>query len=470
MTNGVFHAGYGIEINLSMPDLGHPDRPSLLEEITQPIAQRDRNLLECLEHRDGGVCRSELVEKSPWMTIRTFRRGSRLILSAAHLPVTHKATPEESAKHKAMKHRIARAAVRANLSAEIEVRSPTGNRVTDVLVTGPGGRRIGWEAQYSPISSETVRRRSRNAADDGIVPLWLTAADTAALIDRAPWARVDDVPWQMIDSPYEMAIRAGVRHFQCWKCTVTSQRTCPYEKSAHCGEFHFAWSLPALCIPSKPVTAIDRLVVASAEGEFVAIRVPDQRDPHKSMRMWVSAADRDSWWDVVGPATSEADTDDTTNADELAFANEEIDRSCHYGEEVIRLNEPRPRKGGGSLVYTFTDVPEFLQPVQAKPRLRISDRERRLAALRFGCPVWEVGPCDLCSAPIRRYGANCGIACRPCRTQPVPYATCHQNGVTLRPPRQGHAQRTTGDRSAAGELHARPCGARAAGAANPDPV
>ncbi|GAA2261357.1 MULTISPECIES: competence protein CoiA family protein [Kitasatospora] len=415
MANGVFHTGYGIEINLTLPDLGHPERPGLLEEITQPVAQRDRELLECLEHRDGGVCRSELADKSPWMAIRTVRRNGRPILRAAHLPVTHSATPEESAKRKAMKERIARAAVRAGLAVETEVRSESGSRVSDVLVTGPGGRRIGWEAQYSPISSETVRRRSRIAADGGITPLWVTASDAATLIDRAPWARVDDVPWQLIDSPYEMAVRGGVRHFQAWKCTVTSERTCPLRNGAHCGEFHFGWELPALCVPPRPATSIDRLVVASAEGEFVAVRVPDQCDPHKSMRMWVSSADRDTWWEIVGPPLSEERQDGTAVDEEITFTHEEIDRSCRYGEETLAFNRPRPRGGDASLVHTFPEVPEFLRPVEAAPRLRITDRERKSAAQRLRCPVWEIGPCDLCSAPIRRYGTFCGVTCRPCR-------------------------------------------------------
>ncbi|MER8188219.1 hypothetical protein [Kitasatospora sp. NPDC094015] len=418
MTNGVFHTGYGIVINLSRPDLGHPDRPDLLEEITIPVAQRERDLLECLEHRDGGVCRSELAEKSPWMTIRTVRRGGRLMLTAAHLPVTHTASPEERAKHKAMKERIARAAVRAGLGADIEVRSPSGNRRTDVLVTGPGGRLIGWEAQYSPISAETVRRRSRTASDDGITPLWVTASKEAALIDRAPWARVDDVPWPLINSPYEMSIRGGVRHFQRWKCTATSQRTCPIEKSAYCGAFHFGWYLPALCIPTRPATALDRLVVASAEGELVAIRVPDQQDARKSSRMWVSSADRDSWWTTVGPPPPTDDgQDEPVEDEELAFTNDEVDRACHYGEETLSFSERRPHRGGSSLVYTFADVPEALRPVENAPHLRISPRERTLASQRLGCPPWEIGPCDLCSAPIRRYGALCGITCSECRAK-----------------------------------------------------
>ncbi|MBJ7903798.1 hypothetical protein IF655_10860 [Streptomyces sp. DSM 110735] len=103
---------------------------------------------------------------------------------AAHLPVRTKPTADESDKHKALKERIARAAHRHGLSAQIEARSTDGKIRNDVLVSGSAGH-IGWEAQYSPITASTVRRRSTAAADRGIMPLWVTNDDRAALINRA---------------------------------------------------------------------------------------------------------------------------------------------------------------------------------------------------------------------------------------------------------------------------------------------
>lgn len=46
----MWHTGYHIKIELTHADLGHPDRPGLLDEITRPIEQRDRELLQCLQH------------------------------------------------------------------------------------------------------------------------------------------------------------------------------------------------------------------------------------------------------------------------------------------------------------------------------------------------------------------------------------------------------------------------------------
>ncbi|MFE4257091.1 hypothetical protein ACFRU3_48390 [Streptomyces sp. NPDC056910] len=90
-----------------------------------------------------------------------------------------------------MKERIARTAARHGLDVQTEARSEDGRVITDVLVTGAG---IGWEARYSPISASTVRRCSAKARARNIAALWVTADATSALIDRAPWTRIDDVP------------------------------------------------------------------------------------------------------------------------------------------------------------------------------------------------------------------------------------------------------------------------------------
>ncbi|MFG2754933.1 hypothetical protein [Streptomyces wuyuanensis] len=79
MANGVFHTKYGIKINLTREDLGHPDRAGLMEEIVQPVGQRER--LQCLTDQAGGQCRCALADKTPWMFIRRQRRGGQLVLA-----------------------------------------------------------------------------------------------------------------------------------------------------------------------------------------------------------------------------------------------------------------------------------------------------------------------------------------------------------------------------------------------------
>lgn len=280
MANGVFHTRYGIKINLTHEDLDNPDYEGLLEEITQPVGQRPRDLLQCLTDYEGGQCQCALDGKTPWMFVRRQRRGGKVMWVAAHLPLTHVATPQESDKHKAMKERIARTASRHGLDVQTEARSEDGRVITDVLVTGAGAR-VGWEAQYSPITASTVRRRSAKARERNIAPLWVTADATSALIDRAPWTRVDDVPWQRIISALALIIRGGVRHLQIWKCTPTSERSCPETGNA-CGKWHSGWFLPALCIPQERATPLDELIVTSADGEHLPARSRNRHDPHRT--------------------------------------------------------------------------------------------------------------------------------------------------------------------------------------------
>lgn len=115
------------------------------------------------DHR-GAPCQCALASKSPWMSVRRRRTRGQVTWAAAHLPLTRAATPQETNKHKAMKERIARTAARHGLDVETEARSSDGRVITGVLVTGAGAR-VGWEAQYSTITANTVRRRSAKARE-----------------------------------------------------------------------------------------------------------------------------------------------------------------------------------------------------------------------------------------------------------------------------------------------------------------
>ncbi len=415
MANGVFHTGYRITIELTQPDLGHPGRPGLLAEITQPIDKRERELLQCLEHHERGVCQAEEDDRSPWMAIRRRTVDGATTLVAAHLPVRHHPTAEESDKHKAMKERIVRAAERRGLSARPEARTADGKVRSDVLVTGPAGP-IGWEAQYSPITAGTIRRRSQAAADHGILPLWVTNSHRAALIDRAPWARVDDLPWQMIASSRNMLVRAGVRHLQRWKCMPHSERPCPVNDSA-CGRLHAQWDLPALCIPEKPHTQVDRLVASTANGEHVPMRIPSQRDPRSVSRMWVPAEDRTEWQNIVGPE-QELPPAETPSDSELVFTEAPLDSTCRYGEETMVFNDRRTRRDTADAtgLHTFDHVPQRLLRIPRQvQRLDITTLQRQAAAALHGCQPWDIGPCAGCATPIHRYGSGAAHACPACR-------------------------------------------------------
>ncbi|MET9558813.1 hypothetical protein [Streptomyces tauricus] len=414
MANGVWHTGYDIEINLSLPDLGHEDRPDLLREITASVADRDPQLLECLAHHDGRECLSESGGKSPWMFIRRGRVGGRRPLVASHLPITHAATPAESAQHKATKERVVETASRCGLDAEAEVSTANRRTVSDALVTGPGGIRIGWEIQYHHISPSSVHRRSVNAVQHEITPLWVAKDRTATLINRAPWARVDDMPWKEIADGKEMMIRGGYRYLQIWKCVPSSDRHCLLSEGAgHCGGPHSDWFLPALCLPEKKPIHIEDLVLSSATGESVPVYVPNRGNGRAGQHMWVPADDCELWRELAGekvplPVAPEED-------DLITFAEQEIDRTCRAGEDRRFVSDARPFRDLGQPTGGVT-LPRMPLQRSVKPSL-ITSVERAAASAALGCLPWDLGLCAGCSQMMRRNGRHAAMYCAVCRAE-----------------------------------------------------
>ncbi|MFG2530090.1 hypothetical protein [Streptomyces sp. NPDC048516] len=418
MANGVWHTGYEIVVHLTHADLGHPNRPGLLEEITRPVGVRDRHLLECVEHHEDGICQAEGEGRTPWMAIRRRTMDGATTLVAAHLPLRTKATAEESDKHKAMKERIARTARDHGLSADLEARSDDGRIRTDVLIAGPAGK-VGWEAQYSPITAATVRRRSSRAVEHGITPLWVTSDGTSALVDRAPWVLVDDQPWHVIASRKSILVRAGARNLQEWRCDENSQRPCPGSAGMRtCGGFHAHWDLPALCLPPKPTLQLDELVVTSATGSWVPMRIPDPRDARLAARMWVPEQDRARWREIVGPPEPDLDDTDQPEDGQLTFTGEDLDTRCRYGERTHVFDDARRHRAtrAAAAPHTWDEVPTHLYRIpRQEQRLVLAPDERQQAAQLLNCPPWHIGPCAGCGAPINRYGHRGHHACPACR-------------------------------------------------------
>jgi hypothetical protein len=138
MTHSVFHRRYGIELNLTEDDLGHPDRPGLLAELYRNYRPDVLYCVDAYEH-DGCLCPG-------FMTIRKFRGRPH----AMHVPVGQwQETMAESDLHKALKEYTATTAEREGFAAQVEDRAKHGKRRTDVIVTGDGGRRLGYEIQLS---------------------------------------------------------------------------------------------------------------------------------------------------------------------------------------------------------------------------------------------------------------------------------------------------------------------------------
>lgn len=225
MTNTVRHVGYGILLNLSLDDLGHPDRPGLWEEIYRPRPFTE--VLRCPEPVGAGFC--------PEVMYVQVREGLRVAVHR-NKDVANHARTAESDLHQALKDRVAESAVAAGLSVEVESSAGDRARVTDVLVSGHTGRRIGWEIQLAGIAPRKVLERSSVASRDRITPLWTVTRVNAAPINRAPWARLpvmDD--WRMAGDRH-LAVQGGVRKLVMRPCELPCSPRAPRAREPCAGK------------------------------------------------------------------------------------------------------------------------------------------------------------------------------------------------------------------------------------------
>lgn len=97
----------------------------------------------------------------------------------------------------------------------------------------------------------------------------------------------------------------------------------------------------------------------------------------------------------------------------ITFAEQEIDRDCHAGEEGWGASDARPVRDAGQPTGGFT-----LSQMPVRRRQYpwvISTAERAAVAASLGCPPWEVGPCSERDGLMRRYGRDAAMTCAPCR-------------------------------------------------------
>jgi hypothetical protein len=380
MANGVYYTELGIVLNLTKPDLGHPEYPGLWETLRsdkRPVPERG---LQCLQ------CREARPDCPEWMYLSE-RDGIRFATHFNSAIADHPSS--ESDQHKAYKERIATAADRGGYNVEVEDRAADGKRRTDVLVTGDDGRAIGWEVQLSYVSLDAVRKRSGRARQDGITPLWATIDSTREFIDKVPWALMPDMPWQRIKNGNELIIRGGVRTLEFHRCDHTSVVPCPVRGRGRCGQLHGSWET-ALKV------RIDDLVCGSAAGEYVPIIIPGQR----VRRWWVRPADRDRYADSIGHLTTEDDLirKPKQPAGLVVTEPSPVDDECRYGQDSGFRSPPAVVRDDGTPVITestFVNLPEPPPRPKLRPRQcgAVVSRESRL----------------VCGAPATLY--PCGWRC-----------------------------------------------------------
>jgi hypothetical protein len=255
---------------------------------------------------------------------------------AAHLRHSESEWAPESDEHKALKERIARAAVTGGFEATIEDRG--AHRRTDVLVRGPDVL-LGCEPQLSPISVSSVRRRSQIAYDDRIIPLWTTNSRTANVIDQAPWARIDSMPWrQYLEPDFEMPVRGGIRKLDsvpCTRGTVCNDRK--LKQPCTGWNHHFT---------PVQLPRFDDLIVRAAAADLKPLK---QRSSRGSVFFWASASDVTevvtasgrALVTTLGPIAVRQPPKDPVSG----TIGVDGDDECAYGDDTFGLHRwtPRPR-------------------------------------------------------------------------------------------------------------------------------
>lgn len=96
---------------------------------------------------------------------------------------------------------------------------------------------------------------------------------------------------------------------------------------------HADWFVPALCLPQKKPVFIEGLILRSATGQSVTVHVPSRGSGRAGRHMWVSAADRALWKEIVDEKTTLPAAPVEEDDDVVTFAGREIDRACRAGED-----------------------------------------------------------------------------------------------------------------------------------------
>jgi hypothetical protein len=389
MADGVHHTRIREDLNLNREDLGlNPEKytadqiEDIWQEITRSVRERDRELLLCIARANGEPCKAEHSGvKSPHMSVRKQRcPDGTLRWIAAHLPTPHDMTPEESDKHKATKEFIFRTCDKAGLDCATEKATKTRTARPDNTVFGKGGPDLGIEAQFYNASADTVRRRSRNHAEAGLVANWITDNDTFHLIDRANWMLMRPLPWREISAAADLPLMGGFRVLVEWRCTAAAERPCPNGKvKTGCDRTHLTWDTPRRLDGEATGYEGDRLgvtigqtIVGAATGEVESLFIPSRKDRRSGAYLWVPSADKAKWMDHEG-AEDVPDLDEPDPEDEVSYSHEEISGSCTYGEKTFDptmvKSAPLKTRGLASLSITIDDpAPAETAAVDSQPK------------------------------------------------------------------------------------------------------
>lgn len=345
MTHRVLDQKLGITLDLSLPDLGAPGHPGLLEELH---GNYDPERLYCVAaSKEGGpACPG-------FMTI-VIERGRP---HARHVNIGERNESEpEGDLHKALKDHTAKVVEREGFSFHVEDLAKHGKRKTDITIDG-AERRIGVEVQLAGITRGSVDKRTEIARTDGLTPLWLVTNENAMPIDRATWQRIEVQSWRDVGTREALPVRGGVRHLVMVPCEWKGHINCPKQGGGRCGGAHGSWA---------PMGGLyyDDAIVKTAAGLLVPLYF-ESSDGRRGWHMWVPPQDKAEF--LQGrpeplPRQLRAQDIESPNLPVVPLAD---DDECHWGEESDFRPEARaPRDSGQSLDashwVTQAPPPEFI--------------------------------------------------------------------------------------------------------------
>ncbi|WP_331718859.1 hypothetical protein OG851_43305 (plasmid) [Streptomyces sp. NBC_00161] len=410
MAHSVFHTGYQIPLNLSLDDLGHPDRPNLWSELHGKCKPGVLLCLECLDADPG--C-------PQWMYVQ-LRRGVRLACHYSNTSARHPGL--EGNRHKAMKERIVVVAGSGGYAARTEAEAKEQKRYTDVLVTGANGIQIAHEIQFSHSTAKSARQRTVDARRAGRLPTWTVDTSTAPLIDRMPWTRIDRQPWENLRRPGNpLLIRGGIRQLYRDRC-YQSPRLCPKRWGGTCDGWHGTWQAKG--------RQFDEFVLLTAAQQLVPLHLPALGDDRRrDAYIWVTPEDRQRYVDSGAPVVPDEDAVPAEQPAEVM--PKPIDPKCRWLERKDYVPPPADQRDTGDDFGSSVSLGaqhQFPADVQADPAAAATSVRRppRPAPVPVHIPVQrqarsygtQIGPCVRCRQPTTRYGAGASPLCATCRATP----------------------------------------------------
>ncbi|MDQ2877210.1 MAG: hypothetical protein M3Y33_21335 [Actinomycetota bacterium] len=248
-----------ILLDLSEPDLGHPDGQVILERHHR---QSSRSHPEFNGGNPAFVCARHEGGTNPGLHIKKFRGQWH----AAHYEkgtCTRFASPAPmSEEHRRQVDYWVRAAEDAGWPVETEAVLKTRTR-PDALIRGPVP--TGIEVQLSGMTRQGAVERTRRVALAGVSDVWFTSNKT-----EPRWAfRVPTVSENTLDwarpPPRRAATATGLRTIKPARCTFLNFDRCPASGKRLCGAYH------PLARPLAGLT-VDDVAARYPAGDLVALR------------------------------------------------------------------------------------------------------------------------------------------------------------------------------------------------------